>query len=73
MSAPRWVRQTKATRRMQAQRAVEGARRRVDARYDVAHGEVGELCTGALLLRLAVLAERTYYKPIDTRGYEGRS
>lgn len=73
MSTPRWVRQSKATRRTKAQRAVEGARRRVDARYDVAHGEVGEPCTGALLLRLADLAERTYLNPVDTRGYEGRS
>lgn len=71
MRTPRWVRETKASRMVKAQKAVSSARKRVDARFDVAHGEVGELSTGALLLRLADLAERTYHKPVNTRGYEG--
>lgn len=71
MITPRWIRETKTSRKLKAQKAVASARKRVDGRFDVANAEVGDLCTGALLLRLADLAERTYHKPIDMRGYEG--
>lgn len=62
MITPRWVRDAKARERDKIQSAVASARRRVDGRYDLVDGgQVGELCTGALLLRLADAAERLNY------------
>jgi hypothetical protein len=54
----RWIRDARARERAKLQSAVASARRRVDNRYDLVDGgQVGELCTGALLLKLADAAE----------------
>ena len=58
---PRWAKTTRAERKRKSKMIVASARRRVDGRFDLIDGGlVGELCTGALLLRLADLAERNY-------------
>lgn len=53
MIAPRWVREKRASRRRRLELLAKIARGRVDTRFDVGHGQVGEPSNGALILALA--------------------
>jgi hypothetical protein len=53
----RWVRRGRAARAAKVNALVAQARSRVGQDFEVRNPDVGELCDGALLLRLADAAE----------------